>query len=776
MTTTEGEPASPTTVRPSEAMDGRTPIPPADREARRQQVLTQGRASVVDSIADAVVAKHGEPFLVCRPDGQVPLRGGHGFGLYHHDCRFLAGYELRLAGRPPDALAATERSGADLLIELTNRAGDGDGGISREQLGLRWERRVDASGPTLHDELRVRNYGTDRVEAPLELRFAGGFEDVFQIRGLLDLQGGTVHDPAWSDDGLELRYEGGDGVDRSVRITVDPAPDERLDDGVRYRLAIDGRGTVAVRVTVRLDERTRDGVMPIEGRDSAPAPRDDNARRATTRTDRDRSGSRAWVGGDGWAVAVRSSSFALRAALGRSLDDLAQLRSRLGGRRYYEAGIPWFATLFGRDALTAALQTLAFDPEMAAETLRLLAARQGREHNPWRDEEPGKILHELRIGELARMGEIPHTPFYGTVDATSLFLILLGRHAAWTGSLDLFTELRDAVDGALGWLDTDADSVGDGFVDYRGGSSSGLVNQGWKDSGNAIVNADGAIAEPPIALAEVQGYTWLAWQLVAGLLDRAGDAGRADALRARARSLRDRFEARFWSDELGCYRLAIAHGKPCDVVTSNAGQVLWSGIASPDHARAVAERLMAEDMFSGWGIRTLSTEAVAYHPEGYHLGTVWPHDTSLVASGFRRYGLDDAAEQLFLAILEASQAFPSNRLPECFAGFDRDSFQVPVRYPVACHPQAWASGAIPELLTATLGLEPDGFARTLTIRRPRLPEGIETVELRGLTVGGGTADLRFTRVDGDATSVDVVDTTGELRVVTGDEPQPAGGT
>jgi glycogen debranching enzyme len=752
-------------VRPREAMDGRTPIPPEDREARRQQVLTQGRASVVDSISDAVVAKDGEPFLVCRPDGQVPLGRGHGFGLYHHDCRFLAGYELRLAGQVPDVLAATETSGSSLRIELTNPGSDGDGGIPREQLGVTWKRRMDAAGPALHDELHVRNYDTDSVSVPLELRFAAGFEDVFQIRGLLDLQGGTIHDPAWRDGTLELGYEGGDGVDRFVRVSVDPAPDTRLDDGVRYQLAVDGRRTATIRVTVRLDERARDGVMPIEGRDSGSAPRDDNARRATARTQRDQGGTHAWIGGDGWAVAVRTSSFALRAALGRSLDDLAQLRSRLGGQRYYEAGIPWFATLFGRDALTAALQTLAFDPDMAAETLRLLAARQGREHNPWRDEEPGKILHELRIGELARMGEIPHTPFYGTVDATSLFLVLLGQHAAWSGSLDLFTELRDAVEGALQWLDTDADSDGDGFVDYRGGTSSGLVNQGWKDSGNAIVDEHGNIAEPPIALAEVQGYTWRAWQLAAGLFERAGDTARAEALRARARSLRDRFEARFWSDELGCYRLAFAHGRPCDVVTSNAGQVLWSGIASPAHAHAVARRLMADDMFSGWGIRTLSTKAAAYHPVGYHLGTVWPHDTSLIASGFRRYGLDDEAEQLFLSILEASQTFPHDRLPECFAGFDRESFRVPVRYPVACHPQAWAAGAIPELLISTLGLVPDGFAGTLTVRRPRLPEGIETVELRGLTVGRGSADLRFTRVDGDATSVEVVGTSGGLEVV-----------
>ncbi len=752
-------------VRPSQAMAGETPIPPDRRDQRKQEVLTKGRASVVDSIADAVVAKDGEPFLICRPDGQVPLGTGHGFGFYHHDCRFLDGYELQLAGKRPHPLGASERSGSTLLLELTNLYADRDQGLDREQLGLTWRRQVEASGPTLTDDLTIRNYGTQPLHVPLELRFAGRFQDVFQIRGLLDLDAGTAHPPAWEDDALVIRYEGGDGVDRRVRIRVEPSPEERLDDGVRIALSIAARDSTQVKVRVELEERTRDGVMPIPGRDAPRQPRDDNERRATARSDRHRSGTDEWIGGDGWVAAVRTSSFALRAALGRSLDDLAQLRSRLDGRGYYEAGIPWFATLFGRDSLIATMQTLAFDPQMAMELLRLLAARQGREHNPWRDEEPGKILHELRIGEYARMGLIPHTPFYGTVDATPLFLILLGRHASWTGSLDLFTELRDSVDAALRWLDTDADSDGDGFVDYRGGTPQGLVNQGWKDSGNAIVNADGEIATPPIALAEVQGYVWLARRLVADLFERAGEPDRAAALREQAQALRDRFEARFWSDELGCYRLALANGRPCDVVTSNAGQVLWSGIASDDHARTVAERLMREDMFSGWGIRTLSRDATAYHPVSYHLGTVWPHDTSLIASGFRRYGIDDAAEQLFLGMLEAAEAFSHDRLPECFAGFDRASFRVPVRYPVACHPQAWASGTIPELLIATLGIEPDGFAKTLTIRRPRLPEGIGTVEIRDLNVGGGTAALRFARRDGDATQVDVVGTTGGLQVV-----------
>jgi glycogen debranching enzyme len=747
----------------------------ADRK-RKQQVLTKGRASTVRSITDAVVAKDGEPFFLCQPDGQVPVEGAHGYGLYHHDCRFLSGYELTLGGVHPDSLAATESAGTTLVIELTNPdLGDGDDRIPKEQIGITWTRCVDEAGPRLRDTIELHNYGDKPVELPVELRFRAKFEDVFVIRGLLDTQPGTPHDPSWRGDALTFGYTGGDGVERTLEITVDQDPDERRDDGVRLHVRVDARRSAVIHVDATVGERVTGGAPPIEGRGSPrgkPAETSERAARDSDPSSRDRDD---WIGGAGWRMSALTSSFALRATLARSLDDLAQLRGELDGLRYYEAGIPWFATLFGRDSLIAGLQSLPWDPDIAAETLRLLARRQGTREDTWRDEQPGKILHELRIGELARMGEIPHTPYYGTIDATPLFLVLLGRHAAWTGSLDLFAELADHVDAALAWLDDYADTDGDGFVDYRSHTDKGLVNQGWKDSGDAIVHADGSLAKPPIALAEVQGYAYRAWLEVAELFERSGDGQRAGDLRAKADRLRERFEARFWSDSLGCYVLALGDGRACEVVTSNAGQVLWTGIASPERAKGVAERLLRDDMFGGWGIRTLSTDARAFHPIGYHLGTVWPHDNSLIASGFRRYGIDDGAERLFLALLEAAQRFPHDRLPECFAGFGRDRFEVPVRYPVACHPQAWAAGTLPDLLTTMLGLEPDGFANRLHVRAPRLPAGIEWVELRGIPVGRGSVHLRFARDDDGSTSVDVVERSGGAEVVV-DQESPDGRT
>ena len=740
-------------------------------EDRKRKALTQDRSSISESITDALVVKDGEPFLICQRDGQVPVEGPHGLGMYHHDCRFLSGYRLRVAGHQLVPLGASEAAGATLVLFLTNGSNDGDEALKPEQLGVRWSRTIRASPPGLDDRIELSNYGDGDVDVPIEVRFRAEFEDVYIIRGLAREQPGELRPPTWNQDELRFAYRGGDGIDRSTRIRLGADPERRLPDGADLRAGVPTHGTTQLDIHVDLVESTLPDATPIEQRDSPKRQWRRNADRAHPGRDPEAT-SETWVGGHGSGMAVRTSSLSLRKVLARSLDDLSELRGRLDGLRYYEAGLPWFGTLFGRDAVVAALQSLPYNPDMAADTLRLLARRQGTEYDSWTEEQPGRILHELRIGELARLNMVPQTPYYGTVDATPLFLILLTRHAAWTGSLELFNQLRGNVDAALHWLATDADTDGDGFVDYRGdGGDAGLVNQGWKDSGNAIVMANGELAEPPIALAEVQGYVWLAYRELATLFDHAGDPDRASALRSQAEALRGRFESAFWMEDLGCYAMALGHGKPCAVVSSNAGQVLWSGIASHPRARRVAERLMAEDMFSGWGVRTLSAQARAYHPIGYHLGTVWPHDNSLIASGFRRYGFAADAERIFLGQLDAASHFPEDRLPECFAGFDREGLGVPIRYPVACHPQAWAAGAIPELLTAALGLEPDGFGGRLRVRRPRLPATVGEVELRDIPIGGGSADIRFTGA-GDETRAEVLDASGVRVDVADAEPTP----
>jgi glycogen debranching enzyme len=735
---------------------------PKARQDRKAQVLTHHSASRVQSIADALVIKEHEPFFLCPADGQIAVSGDHGFGLYHHDTRFLSGYELTVAGHAGQPLAATSIAGGRGILELTTpelQISDGRT-IAKERLAIRWTRTLESGTPALLDRIRLHNYEQDGFCLPVSFRFGSGFEDVFEVRGLLDERPGTLHEPTWEGDRLVLRYDGHDGVNRSLTISFNQPIARRDRAACDLEIDVPGRGTASFDVRLEIGEDLRPGAAPIERRtpESGEATSSGGPRSSATHEDAHRAGA-------DWPVSVTTDSISLQSALARSLDDLVTLRGELDGQRYYAAGVPWFSTLFGRDSLLAAYQTLAFDPEIAAETLRLLAGRQGTHDDDFRDEQPGKILHELRIGELARLGEIPQTPYFGSIDSTPLFLVLLAREAAWSGSLDLFRELRSNVDRALAWIDGPGDAAGHGYVSYQSDVDHGLVNQGWKDSGNAIVTAAGDLAKPPIALAEVQGYVHAAKLGIADLLERDGDAERGDRLRAEAEDLRKRFERDFWSDDLGCYRLALqGDGEPCDVVTSNAGQVLWSGIAGEDRARTTAGRLLADDSFDGWGIRTLSSAATAFNPIGYHLGTVWPHDNALIAEGFRRYGLDDEAERVFAALIQAATDFPQHRLPECFAGYARNDFGIPVRYPIACHPQAWAAGATPHLLTSVLGLVPEAFERRLRVVRPRLPSFIGHVALHGLRVGGATVDLTFERGDDQQTVATVIQVNGDLDV------------
>jgi glycogen debranching enzyme len=752
---------TPDPARPTSTTVPVRPSRPGDQGERKAHVLTKYSASVVRSIADAVVIKEGEPFFLCPPDGQIEVSGSHGFGLYHHDTRFLSGYELTVAGAKPNPLASTAVTGSLAMLELTTPEIDLDGGgtIGKERLAIRWSRELDGDAARLVDRITCRSYDADAARLPIGLSFAADFEDVFVVRGLLRELPGQLHDPAWESGRLVFRYEGHDGVDRTLTISVKPEPATADAGSCEVWVEVPGHGEAEIEVRLDIDESLKPGASPIERR----APKGRGARRQAAHPD-SRTEDTKRSGGDGWRVSVSTDGLSVNAALARSFDDLLTLRGELGGQRYYAAGVPWFSTLFGRDSLISAYQTLAFDPRIAEETLRLLARRQGEHVDDWRDEQPGRILHELRVGELARLHEIPHTPYFGSIDATPLFLVLLARHASWVGSLDLFHELRPNVKRALEWIDRFGVLDDSGFVAYDSTTKHALMNQGWKDSGDAIVTSDGLIATPPIALAEVQGYVYAAKREIASLFERDGNGDDAGRLRHEAETLRDRFEQAFWSEDLGCYALALeANGKRCEVATSNAGQVLWSGIAHDDHARAVAARLLGQDLFGGWGVRTLSSEATAYNPIGYHLGTVWPHDNGLIAEGLRRYGRDDEAEKIFVALIEAAMDFPQQRLPECFAGYARAEFGTPVRYPVACHPQAWAAGATPHLLTTSLGLVAEAFESRLRVIRPRLPPFLEHVEVHGLRVGGATVSLAFER-SGRRTTASIQDLEGELDV------------
>jgi glycogen debranching enzyme len=463
------------------------------------------------------------------------------------------------------------------------------------------------------------------------------------------------------------------------------------------------------------------------------------------------------------AVHIDSDNHAVTSMLRRALDDIHSLRILHDGRWIVGAGIPWYAAPFGRDSIITSVQALAFAPAIAAETLRFLGAYQATEDDPARDAEPGKIMHELRRGELARVGEIPHSPYYGTIDATPLYMVLAGEMWRWTANHALLAELWPSLRAAMQWLDARS-AEGTRLITYERRAPHGLDNQGWKDSRAGVSFPDGRRAHPPIALVEVQGYAFDAYRRGAQLADALGEGGLAARWRERARRMRQLLHDAFWVEESRYYALALdGSGRQVPTLSSNPGHLLWSYALSHEQAERVTEVLLGEGMFSGWGVRTVARGQTVYNPISYHNGTIWPHDNALAAMGMARYGLHREAMRITTALLEANQLFPNLRLPELFCGMSRADREMIVQYPVACSPQAWASGALFMLLQAVLGLDPDAPGGRLRIWNPMLPPMVHSLELRGLRVGSARVDLHF-GCTGRRTHVDVLQLEGPLRV------------
>jgi glycogen debranching enzyme len=450
--------------------------------------------------------------------------------------------------------------------------------------------------------------------------------------------------------------------------------------------------------------------------------------------------------------------------IGASVRDLHALLTPVRGGSLPAAGIPWFVAAFGRDSLLTAYECLLLNPAIARETLLVLADLQSHADEAWRDAEPGKILHELREGELARAGLVPHTPYYGTVDATPLFVMLAAAYYRWTADEETLRRLLPALDAALEWIDRYGDADGDGFVEYERRSAAGLKNHGWKDSEDAVVGADGTLAEGPIALVEVQGYVYLAKLRIADVYAAMGDGERAGRLREQAGRLRADFNEQFWNPEEGTFALALdGEKRQVASVTSNPGHCLYCQIVDEDKAAAVVERLMAPDMFSGWGIRTLSKGSPAYNPMSYHNGSIWPHDNAIIAAGFKRYGHGASALRVATAMFEIASHSRDFRLAELYCGFDRSGSSEIVSYPVACMPQAWAAAAPFMLFQALLGITADAPQRNLRVIQPAIPSWLGRAELHGLRVGDASVSLAFTHTEG-ATAFSLLEQEGRLNV------------
>jgi glycogen debranching enzyme len=728
------------------------PEPSAAEEAseRRRSARVGVPVLVTDLGSKTLAVKEGETFLYCDLEGNLDHGGDYGLGLYSRDTRFLSHFRMTISGRDPVLLSSSSERAYMSHVDLTNPdLYEGDRCVVPQQtLNIR---RIRAISGRLFERVRVKNYNPFAVSLDLDFTLGSDFADIFEVRGLTREDSGERGEPVLSERRVVFSYMGKDGIRRQARVDFLTEPDEMSQsDGivtVRFRMHLAAYQTKLVGMTVE----------PIVGEEQPSGTEFDVAIHELRRSYEEWERS---------CTQITTDNEVFNQLLDRSLRDLRALYTEgQGGTGVFAAGIPWYVTIFGRDAILSSHQFLIVNPRIARETLEVLAEQQGTEVDDWRDEQPGKILHEVRQGELARGGVVPHTPYFGSVDATPLFVFLYGQHFRWTGDLDLARKLLPNAEAALEWIDRYGDMDGDGFVEYQTRSSRGIRNQGWKDSHDSIVHADGRLAETPIALAEVQGYVYLAKTRMADVYLGLGEDRKAEALLAEAWDLKKRFNEAFWMEDEKYFAAALdADKRQVRTVMSNPGHGLYCDIVDQDLAPALAKRLLAPDMFSGWGIRTMSKAAAAYNPMSYHNGSVWPHDNALIAAGLKRYGFARSTNRVATALFDAAIHADYLRLPELFCGFTRRTPNRPVSYPVACSPHAWAAGSPFLLLQAMLGISARAQENLLTVNQPTLPGWLNTVELRNVQVGGSKISLVFRR-EGDITSFSLLAREGGVRVV-----------
>ena len=667
--------------------------------------------------------KDKDTFVVADAFGDIE---GRGDGLFHNDTRLLSRFKLTLGGRPPSLLSAAisqdnvffTSHGANQQLPFPGGRVGPPGVIHVERKRFLWEER-------LYECVTCTNYSRDEVILPLALHFTADFHDMFEVRGSRRVRRGELFPPTIDGRSVRYSYRGLDDVTRTSTLSFSEPPGRLTPHRAEFMIPLRPEATfeLYVEVAAETDE------PPSRERYRSAAARarfDMRARR--------RHGAR-----------LRSSGRLFNEWLEKSRSDLALLTTRLDTGPYPYAGIPWFSTAFGRDAIITAWQILWFEPSLAKGVLAYLAANQATEVDPFRDSAPGKIQHETRKGEMTAVGELPFGRYYGGVDTTPLFIALAGAYADRTGDLAFIDRIWPNLLAAESWMRDFGDSNGDGLLDYARGAETGLSNQGWKDSEDSVFHANGHFPEGPIALVEVQGYAFAAYRALARLAILRGDEQQARAWTARAEQLRALVEDRFWMEDRGSYGIAIdGRGELCRVPSSNPGHLLFVDLPSPARAARVAEQLTSAAFDTGWGIRTLPTGQARYNPMSYHNGSVWPHDTSICAMGLSRYGERDGVVSLVSSLFETASHFDM-RLPELFCGFARAPGEPPVAYPVACLPQAWAAGSAFLMLQACLGLTVDGLKGELHVVDPRLPIGIDRLWVEGLRVGPHKTDLLFER-------------------------------
>jgi glycogen debranching enzyme len=702
----------------------------------------------VADIRDAQVIKHNRTFFLSDRFGDVPEDNQAALGLYHQDTRFLSRLELGVDELRPILLHSSTERNYSHVVELAFPI------IASDPLGFEHQENIFISrrriiADSLIEQIQVTNYGSVDRSIRLTLDFEADFLDLFEVRGWTRTQAhaGQPQPAEVGTNQVALGYRGADGVVRTTTVRFSPAPAELTANRAVFDLDLGAAERFGITVEF----------TPTVGTTGPP-------RRAFGEAHQ--SLEQSYTQWRKRCTRFRTGNAQLSRFIDRAIVDLRMLLSDdPSGEPTIDAGVPWFSTLFGRDALITAYECLGVNPDMAWWVLRGLAARQGTKDDEWREEEPGKILHELRAGELAGAGEIPHTPYYGSIDATPLWLVVLSYAYAWTADVEAVRALWPNALAALEWIDRYGDLDGDGYVEYRKRSPKGLDNQGWKDSWNGVVHPDGSLARGPIALVEVQGYVYQAKSRLARVAADLGEAGLSSRLEREAAEMKERFNRDFWVEPEGYFALALdGDKKPVPTVTSNPGHCLWSGIVDEDKAPRVARKLVAPGLFCGWGIRTLAARQRAFDPLGYHTGTVWPHDNALIAHGLKLYGLDAEAMKVIDHLSLAGAYFNLARYPELFCGFSREDVAVPVWYPVACRPQAWSTGAPLLMLRSYAGMMADAPAGRLYVNRPKLPEWLDRIEILGMRVGSARVDLTFSSREG-VTATQVPRKEGDLEVL-----------
>lgn len=685
------------------------------------------------------VLKYGDTFAVFNRFGDIELVGPSKFGLFHAECRHLSQFAVHVNDCQPILLSSTIREdNAFLSVDLTNVDSDASciAALSRGTLHvfrLQFLRRG-----ACYVQVRLLNYGSDPANISVRVKFDSDFADIFEVRGTARARIGKRLPDEFADERVILGYHGLDGVIRRTRFEFSPKPASLNAQEAQFHFTLKPGGETSLFALIACEHGAEkpDSVSFPVAFASLTTPVN-----GTPQHD----------------CRVATSSEGFDAWLNRSSADLRTLVEGNPEGPYPYAGVPWFSTVFGRDGIITALECLWMVPSFAQGVLSYLAQTQATAEIPEQDAEPGKILHEMRRGEMAATKEVPFARYYGSVDSTPLFVMLAGAYLDRTDDLAFLSNIWPNVKAALTWMDTYGDCDHDGFIEYAKRSAHGLIQQGWKDSHDSVFHADGSMAEPPIALCEVQAYAYAAKCAGARLARAFSERELAARLENEARALRLAFEQSFWNEQLGTYVLALdGQKRQCAVRTSNAGHALYCGIADESRARSVASTLMGPQMFSGWGVRTVASSEARYNPMSYHNGSVWPHDNALIAAGFSRYGMQNLAAELLNALYEASRHIELQRMPELFCGFHkRTEGSGPTLYPVACAPQAWAAGSVFLMLSACLGINVVASTPRIHLFRPSLPAALSEARIENLQVGDASVCLAFrrrgTRVDAEVT-------------------------